>query len=155
MDDPHDLRRFELAQDRDGVYARAVAELRAGRKRSHWMWFVFPQLAGLGHSAMSRTYSIRSLEEARAYLAHPVLGPRLRACARILIELDGATGEPPRPNAQEIFGPIDAQKLRSSMTVFARAAPSEPAFRAVLDRYFDGILDALTDHLLAGRQPGS
>jgi uncharacterized protein (DUF1810 family) len=140
--DPHDLERFAIAQDAGETYVRAVAELRAGRKIGHWMWFVFPQVAGLGVSSMSRRYAISSLEEARRYLAHPILGERLRECARILTELDGKT-------AQEIFGPVDAMKLRSSMTLFARAAPESPLFRAVLDRYFGGVADDATDERLA------
>ena len=138
-----DLERFVTAQDSGGTFAAAVAELRSGRKTSHWMWFVFPQIGGLGTSELSRRYAISSLEEARAYLAHPVLGKRLEECARILTELDGRT-------AGEIFGPVDAMKLRSSMTLFARAAPEIPLFAAVLDRYFDGVADDATDALLSG-----
>jgi uncharacterized protein (DUF1810 family) len=143
---PRTLERFRIAQDRGGTYERAVAELRSGRKRSHWMWFVFPQLRGLGHSAMSRTYSICSLAEARDYLRDPVLGPRLLECARILTELGGAS-------ADEIFGPVDALRLRSSMTLFARAAPESALFALVLDMYFGGVADAATEELLerAGR----
>ena len=141
MDDPYRLERFAQAQDASGTYQRAVAELRAGRKVSHWMWFVFPQIAGLGYSPTSRMYAITSLEEARAYLAHPVLGPRLTECAVILAGLPGRT-------AEQIFGEVDALKLRSSMTLFARAAPDEPAFRQVLDQYFDGAPDPATDQRL-------
>lgn len=137
-DDPCDLERFLIAQEARETYASAVAELRAGLKVGHWMWFVFPQFAGLGVSPMSVRYAISSLEEARRYLAHPILGERLRDCARILTELDGKT-------AQEIFGSVDAIKLRSSMTLFARAAPENPFFRAVLDRYFGGIADEATN----------
>lgn len=133
----HDLERFVAAQDEGGTYERALAELRAGRKTSHWMWFVFPQIAGLGQSAMSRRYAIASLEEARAYLAHPVLGPRLVECSRALLEHDGVS-------AREILGEIDAVKLRSSMTLFARADPGEPVFAQVLERYFDGEEDEAT-----------
>src|SRR3712207_4687166 len=133
MTDPFDLQRFVDAQA--GTYARALAELRAGRKSGHWMWFVFPQIAGLGHSETSRRYAISSLDEARAYLAHPVLGPRLREIAGALLELTG------NPSAQEIFGPIDTLKLRSSMTLFSRAAPGEPIFQSVLDRFFGGTPD--------------
>jgi len=107
------------------------------------MWFVFPQLAGLGLSELSRRYAISSLEEARAYLAHPILGARLRECARILSELNGGT-------AVGVFGPVDAMKLRSSMTLFAHAAPEEPLFRGVLDRYFGGVADDATEALLSG-----
>jgi uncharacterized protein (DUF1810 family) len=135
------LRRFELAQDEHDTYARAVSELRAGRKRSHWMWFVFPQVAGLGRSPMSKHYAIASLEEARAYLLHPVLGPRLVECALLLTQLSGLT-------AEEIFGSVDAQKLRSSMTLFALAAPDESVFQDVLSQYFGGVKDALTEELL-------
>ena len=138
-----DLQRFVAAQDSRSTYASAVDELRAGRKESHWMWFVFPQLAGLGLSETSRRYAIASLDEARAYLAHPLLGERLEECARILVELDG-------PTAGEIFGPVDAMKLRSSMTLFHRAAPENPLFADVLDRYFGGIADDATDALLSG-----
>jgi uncharacterized protein (DUF1810 family) len=140
--DPHDLERFVSAQDAGGTYAAAVAELRAGRKVGHWMWFVFPQVAGLGASPMSRRYAISSLEEARRYLAHPILGARLEECARMLAGLDAGT-------AQEILGPVDALKLRSSMTLFARAAPESAVFRAVLDRYFGGVPDEATDARLA------
>lgn len=141
MDDPYGLRRFEIAQDDGDTYETAVSELREGRKVGHWMWFVFPQIAGLGHSSMARTYAISSLAEAKAYLAHPVLGPRLIQCASIIEGLRGRT-------AQEIFGATDAMKLRSSMTLFARAAPDNPLFQGVLDLYFDGILDDRTDRLL-------
>jgi uncharacterized protein (DUF1810 family) len=135
------LGRFRSAQQQGGIYERALAELKAGAKRSHWMWFVFPQLAGLGHSEMSRTYAISSLEEARAYLADPVLGGRLRDCAAALLAHDGA-------GAEQILGAIDALKLRSSMTLFARADPAEPLFARVLDRYFGGAGDPATDALL-------
>ncbi|MGZ4187762.1 MAG: DUF1810 domain-containing protein [Solirubrobacteraceae bacterium] len=141
MDDPYGLQRFVAAQDQAGTYAAAVQELRAGRKRGHWMWFVFPQIAGLGQSSTSRRYAISSLDEARAYLAHPVLGSRLHECAGILSELEGRS-------AQEIFGGIDAIKLRSSMTLFARADPDRPEFRSVLDVYFGGDPDQATERLL-------
>lgn len=127
----YDLERFVRAQDARGTYAAALAELRAGRKTGHWMWFVFPQITGLGLSETSRRYAISSLDEARAYLAHPVLGERLEESARALLELEGKT-------ATEILGPVDAMKLRSSLTLFARAAQEQPLFREVLDRYFDG-----------------
>ena len=132
--DPHGLRRFVEAQDEAGTYERALAELRAKRKTSHWMWFVFPQLAGLGQSAMSRTYAIDSPEEARAYVDHPLLGPRLVDCAEALLAHEGRS-------AREIMGAVDAVKLRSSMTLFARAAPEQPVFGRVLDRYFEGAPD--------------
>jgi uncharacterized protein (DUF1810 family) len=136
--DPFDLARFTAAQS--GVYEHAVAELRRGQKTSHWMWFIFPQIAGLGHSATSRRYAISSLAEARAYLAHPVLGLRLRECASIIRELPGA--------AEQIFGGIDAQKLRSSMTLFRHADPDEPLFQQVLDHYFGGAGDPATEERL-------
>ncbi len=140
--DPHDLQRFVDAQDRGGTYERALAELRAGHKTSHWMWFVFPQLAGLGTSAMARTYAIGSLAEAQAYLDHPVLGPRLRECARALTEHSDRS-------ARQILGEIDAVKLRSSMTLFACAAPEERVFREVLERFYDDAADEKTERLLA------
>jgi uncharacterized protein (DUF1810 family) len=136
--DPFGLRRFVTAQDSGGTYERAADELRAGRKASHWMWFVFPQIAGLGHSPTARTYAITSLAEARAYLAHPVLGPRLAECAAILTGLSGRT-------AEQVFGEVDALKLRSSMTLFMRADPGQPVFRQVLEQYFDGIPDPATE----------
>ena len=141
MNDPDDLDRFVAAQNHAGTYAAAVAELRAGRKRSHWMWFVFPQIAGLGRSPISQRYAIASLAEAKAYLAHPVLGPRLIECAEVLTELHGRS-------AQDIFGGIDAIKLRSSMTLFARADPANPLFRRVLDTYFAEGPDQNTERLL-------
>ena len=141
MGDPYDLERFVAAQDAGGTYDRAVAELRAGRKSSHWMWFIFPQVAGLGQSLTSRMYSISSLAEARAYLSHRVLGPRLAECARILADTQGRS-------AEQIFGSLDAQKLRSSMTLFTRAEPEEPLFGQVLSQYFDGVADSATDRLL-------
>ena len=141
MNDPHDLQRFVAAQDARGTYEAAVAELRSGRKLSHWMWFVFPQIAGLGRSSVSRRYAISSLAEARAYLAHPVLGPRLIECADILSELHGSS-------AEEIFGGIDAMKLRSSMTLFAHADPANSLFCRVLDAYFAGVPDEATERLL-------
>lgn len=134
------LGRFLEAQE--PCYADVLAELRRGRKTTHWMWFIFPQVAGLGSSAMSQRFAIGSLDEARAYLAHPVLGARLRECADLLL----GTGE---RSAEEILGRIDAMKLRSCMTLFARAAPDERVFRDVLDRYFDGVEDAATTALLA------
>jgi uncharacterized protein (DUF1810 family) len=135
MSDPYDLRRFVVAQQ--GVYEAAVSELRAGHKTSHWMWFIFPQIAGLGRSAMAQKYAIASLAEAESYLAHPLLGPRLLDCARILTKLRGRT-------AREVFGAVDAQKLQSSMTLFARAAAEQCLFGEVLAQYFDGVEDAAT-----------
>jgi uncharacterized protein (DUF1810 family) len=139
--DEYDLQRFVTAQDGGGTYDHALAELRRGRKTSHWMWFVFPQVAGLGRSPMAQRYAIASLEEARAYLRHPVLGARLRESAAAV----AASGA---PSAEEIFGGIDAVKLRSSMTLFARATPDEPVFQEVLDRYFGGEPDPETDRRL-------
>jgi len=137
--DPFNLARFTEAQN--GVYEHAVAELRRGRKTSHWMWFAFPQIAGLGQSATSRHYGITSLAEAEAYLAHPMLGPRLRECASVLMSLSNRT-------ADQIFGGIDAMKLRSSMTLFLHADPGEPLFRQVLDEYFEGAADTATEERL-------
>jgi uncharacterized protein (DUF1810 family) len=141
MDDPYNLERFVAAQNAGGTYNRAIEELRRGRKTSHWMWFVFPQIAGLGHSQMSRTYAISSLDEARAYLQHPVLGPRLLECGASVADAQVGT-------AEQIFGGIDAQKLHSSMTLFMRADPREPLFEQVLDKYFGGVPDAATDQRL-------
>ena len=138
-EDPYHLQRFVAAQDAGGTYDHAAAELRAGRKTSHWMWFIFPQIAGLGYSPASRTYAITSLDEARAYLAHPVLGARLIDCAAILTGLAGRT-------AEQIFGEVDAMKLRSSITLFIHAAPREPVFRQVLDQYFGGEPDSATEN---------
>lgn len=137
------LERFVAAQDRDGTYARALAELRAGRKHTHWMWFVFPQLAGLGASETSRRYAIASLEEARAYLAHPVLDARLRECAEaVLVHADAG--------AEAMLGTVDALKLRSSMTLFELAGGGEE-FARVLAELYAGERDALT--LSALRSP--
>ena len=133
--DAFDLERFVTAQA--PVMAHVLAELRAGAKRSHWMWFVFPQIAGLGSSAMAQRYALRSLEEAKAYLAHPILGERLRECAAIVVGLEGRS-------AREIFGWPDDLKLRSSMTLFSRAADDPAPFVAVLEKYFDGKPDDAT-----------
>jgi len=138
VSDQFSLSRFEAAQAAAGTYARSLAELRAGRKQGHWMWFVFPQLEGLGQSPMSQTYAISSLAEARAYLEHPVLGARLIECTRIVAELRG-------PSAQDVFGVTDATKLRSSMTLFARVCPEDSVFHVVLARYFDGQVDVNTE----------
>jgi uncharacterized protein (DUF1810 family) len=137
-----DLRRFVRAQDEGGVYEQALAELRAGRKTSHWMWFVFPQLAGLGRSATSRAYAIGSLAEAQAYLGDPLLGARLLECAQALSELDASS-------AEQVFGPVDTLKLHSSVALFARAAPDQPLFEQLLRKYFGGSADPATDALLA------
>ena len=132
-----ELERFVEAQDAGGTYEEALAELRAGRKQTHWMWFVFPQIAGLGRSSTAQHFAIRDLDEARAYLAHPTLGPRLLDAARALVDLGS---DDPVP----VLGSIDAMKLRSSMTLFARAAPEQQVFREVLDQYFGGELDDAT-----------
>ncbi|GAA3606099.1 DUF1810 domain-containing protein [Kineosporia mesophila] len=144
-DDPFGLGRFVEAQNSGGTYERAVAELRAGAKTTHWMWFVLPQVAGLGLSATSVRYAINGLPEARAYLAHPVLGPRLQECASILLGLRDTT-------APAVLGSVDAAKLRSSMTLFAYAAPERPVFREVLEKYFDGQEDDATTARL-GEEP--
>jgi uncharacterized protein (DUF1810 family) len=137
--DPFDLERFRSAQR--GVIESAIAEVRNGRKTGHWMWFVFPQIAGLGSSSMSRKYAIHSIEEARAYLGEPVLGSRLLAAATAVL------GNPGR-DPVGILGDIDARKLRSSMTLFHRADPDQPVFRDVLDRFFGGATDPETDRLI-------
>lgn len=141
MPDSDDLERFVVAQDAGGTYSRAVAELRRGHKTSHWMWFVFPQIAGLGQSPTSRRFAISSLSEARAYLRHPVLGPRLIECAGILARRTDRS-------ARQVFGDIDARKLHSSMTLFARAAPEEAVFTQVLEQHFEGMPDPATDQRL-------
>lgn len=135
MDDPHGLQRFVDAQAT--VYDRVTAELRAGRKASHWMWFVFPQVVGLGRSAMADRYAIRSLDEAVAYLGHNLLGPRLRACTDLVNAVRGRS-------ARAIFGQPDDAKFRSCMTLFARAAPDEAGFRTALATYFGGEADPAT-----------
>jgi uncharacterized protein (DUF1810 family) len=137
--DPFDLERFVAAQRT--VYDDVVGELRRGRKSSDWIWFIFPQIAGLGQSAMSRRYAIGSLAETRAYLEHPILGPRLRESAALLLGVPGRI-------AEEILGQVDARKVRSSMTLFRRAAPDEPVFADVLNRFYDGVPDPRTDELL-------
>ncbi|MFU2489311.1 DUF1810 domain-containing protein [Thauera sp. WH-1] len=142
-DDGFDLDRFVRAQH--GVIDEALAELRRGEKRTHWMWFVFPQLAGLGLSPTAQRYAIGSLAEAQAYLHHPLLGERLRACARVLLAQQGRS-------AAQIFGYPDELKLRSSMTLFAALPQADPLFAAVLERYFGGIPDARTLRLLGRDQ---
>ncbi len=139
MTEDLDLERFVRAQD-GGVHDQALRELRAGAKRGHWMWFVFPQIAGLGTSPTAQRYAISGLDEARAYLAHPVLGPRLAEACRALLAVEGRS-------AEQILGYPDDLKLRSSMTLFARAAADPAVFRAVLDRYYDGP-DPRTEELL-------
>ena len=136
MDD-FELQRFVTAQNSGGTYDTALRELRAGRKQSHWMWFVFPQLAGLGRSETAQRYAVPGLPAARDYLAHPVLGRRLVECASALLDL-------PDSDADAVLGTVDAQKLRSSMTLFAAADPDEPVFAAVLDRFFAGPDEATT-----------
>jgi uncharacterized protein (DUF1810 family) len=134
-DDPFDLNRFVRAQA--PIYSAALAELKSGRKRSHWMWFVFPQIDGLGFSETTRRYSIKSLAEAREYLAHPLLGARLRECTQALLKIEGRT-------ALGVFGWPDNMKLQSSMSLFAAADPAAPEFSAVLAQYFEGKHDART-----------
>ena len=135
MSDPFDLQRFVDAQAQ--TYEQALSELREGQKRTHWMWFVFPQVAGLGRSGMAQRFALPGAAEARAYYSHPVLGRRLVECARALTDLDTA-------DAVEVFGTVDAMKLRSSMTLFAIAVPEEPVFREVLEHFFSGELDEET-----------
>lgn len=137
--DRFDLQRFVDAQA--PVYQTVVAELRAGAKRSHWIWFVFPQLQGLGRSPTAARFAISSLAEAQAYLKHDILGPRLRECAQLVNAIDGSS-------VDEIFGWPDNLKVRSSMTLFGRARPGEPVFGQVLDRYFGGEADPATERLL-------
>ncbi|MGH8094785.1 MAG: DUF1810 domain-containing protein [Chthoniobacterales bacterium] len=140
-DDPHDLERFVRAQECD--YERALAEIRTGRKRSHWMWYIFPQIKGLGSSAMSQRYAIKSLAEARAYLDHTLLGPRLNACLEVLLNLEDRS-------AEEVFGSPDDRKLRSCVTLFAAVSPPDSMFHQLLDKYFNGERDAVTLRLLTG-----
>jgi uncharacterized protein (DUF1810 family) len=135
MTDPFDLARFVDAQG--ATYPQALQELKAGHKRSHWMWFIFPQLAGLGLSTMAQRYAISGLDEARVYLQHPVLGERLRTCTAAVNTVTDRT-------AHQVFGSPDDMKFRSSMTLFGRAEPAEPAFRTALDQYFDGQEDQRT-----------
>ena len=135
MTDLFNLQRFVEAQA--PVYHEVCRELRAGRKESHWMWFIFPQIAGLGQSPTSVRFALSSLEEASAYLAHPVLGPRLRECAKLVLNVEGKT-------ARQIFGSIDEMKFRSSLTLFMRAAPEEEVFERCLSKYFRGAADSAT-----------
>jgi uncharacterized protein (DUF1810 family) len=139
VDDPYDLARFVDAQSL--AYDRALAEIRGGRKRSHWMWFIFPQLAGLGVSPMSARFAIASLDEARAYLRHPVLGPRLHECFDVLLQIDGRS-------AHDVFGSPDDLKLRSCATLFAEVTPPDSVFAQLLERYFGGERDERTLSLL-------
>jgi len=140
MDAAHPLQRFVDAQD--PVYSRVVDELARGAKASHWMWFVFPQLEGLGRSAMARRYGIASSAEALAYWQHPLLGPRLRECTDLVLAVNGKT-------ALQIFGAPDDVKFRSSMTLFERVAPHEPAFARAIEKYFNGARDPNTIALLS------
>jgi uncharacterized protein (DUF1810 family) len=137
--DPFDLNRFVQAQA--GVYERALAEIRAGRKRSHWMWYIFPQIDGLGFSATTKRYSIKSVAEAEAYVAHPVLGPRLRECCEAVLGISGRS-------AFEIFGSPDEVKLRSCATLFASVSPPDSVYHRLLDRYFHGQRDEATLRLI-------
>jgi uncharacterized protein (DUF1810 family) len=142
MTSPYNLERFVEAQNTGGTYGQALSELQLGQKASHWMWFIFPQIAGLGRSSTSVKYAITSLAEAEAYLKHDVLGPRLLECSTALATHSGRT-------AVDILGGIDARKLHSSMTLFLRAAPGETVFKTVLAQFFDGEPDPATDELLA------
>jgi uncharacterized protein (DUF1810 family) len=146
MNDPHDLDRFLQAQA--PVYEQVLAELRAGCKRSHWMWFVFPQLSGLGHSAMAQRYAIGSFAQAQAYLAHPVLGARLRECSGLVLAVQHGS-------IHEIFGSPDDLKFRSSMTLFGRADPADDLFRQCLQKYYGGEQDPQTLALLSSMDAGS
>ncbi len=139
MSDPHDLDRFVRAQESD--YATALSELKSGRKRSHWMWYVFPQFEGLGFSLTSRRYAIKSLAEAKAYLEHPVLGPRLRECAEAVLGVEGRS-------AHQIFGSPDDLKLKSCATLFQRVSPPGSVFGRLLEKYFAGESDQKTIELL-------
>ena len=141
MSDRYELERFVEAQE--GVYAQALGELMAGRKTGHWMWFIFPQIAGLGRSPMAQRFAISSLEEARGYLQHRVLGTRLRECTQAAVDVEGTT-------AHEIFGFPDDMKFRSCMTLFARAASEAEIFRKALEKYFGGEEDGLTVEKLKG-----
>jgi len=135
MTDPFDLYRFVAAQD--DIYEEVLDELERGSKTGHWMWFIFPQIAGLGQSEISEYFAISSLDEARAYKANPILGPRLAECTEKVLATKGKS-------AQEIFGDLDAMKLRSSMTLFAEACEDTPVFQQALDRFFDGVPDPAT-----------
>ena len=140
--DAHDLRRFVDAQH--GIYECALSEIRQGQKSSHWMWFIFPQYAGLGSSSTSQRYALKSVAEADAYLKHPVLGPRLLECAQALLRIEGRS-------AQQIFGSPDDMKLHSSVTLFAHISPAGSVFECVLDKYFRGARDAKTLQLIGQR----
>lgn len=139
--DPYDLARFVEAQNSQSTYEHALDELRAGRKVSHWMWFVFPQLAGLGRSETARRFAISGADEARAYVRHPVLGPRLRTCSQVVADTADL-------GVESIFGAVDAMKLQSSMTLFGGLEPGEPVFAHVLSTHFGGEPDPQTLALL-------
>lgn len=136
----HGLERFVEAQA--PIYSDVTAELAGGHKESHWMWFVFPQVGGLGSSPMAKIYAIDSVDEAVAYADHPVLGPRLRECANLILSTQGRT-------AEDIFGSVDAMKLHSSMTLFRHAVPEDSVFGEVLDKFYNGLPDPATEHILA------
>jgi uncharacterized protein (DUF1810 family) len=142
--DPHDLARFVAAQADD--YSQALTEIRAGKKETHWMWYIFPQLAGLGFSAMSERYAIKSAAEATAYLAHPVLGPRLEECCAAALKVEGRS-------AVAIFGGTDSMKLRSCATLFATVSPPGSVFHQLLERHYGGSEDRETLRLLAAMKP--
>ena len=148
MRDETSLNRFLEAQDRNGMFEQALSELRGGRKTTHWIWYVFPQIAGLGMSDMSVFYSIANLDEARAFLAHPVLGKRLHEAAEALLKCG-------RTNAEDILGSLDAMKVRSSMTLFLKAAPDDKTFADVLDQFYDGKTDRNTLDILAEQCDGN
>jgi uncharacterized protein (DUF1810 family) len=141
LSDPHDLKRFVAAQE--GVYGSVCAELRSGAKRSHWMWFIFPQIAGLGHSAMAKKFAIASLEEAIAYLGHPLLGPRLRECTDLVTAVKDRS-------INQILGSPDDMKFCSSMTLFAQAAQDNAIFRGAIEKYYSGRFDPATLEILRG-----
>ncbi|NUU03109.1 DUF1810 domain-containing protein [Herbaspirillum robiniae] len=153
MKDPYSLQRFVDAQE--AVFAAVTEELRAGAKRSHWMWFIFPQMAGLGRSETARLYAIRSAAEAQAYVRHPILGPRLTECTRLVLDVHKAQ---PQRSAHDIFGEPDDMKFHSSMTLFAQVAPEQPEFAAALALYFNDRPDRATLSLLVekdGLHPGA
>lgn len=145
--DPYDLGRFLQAQE--GDYEQALSEIESGRKRSHWIWYIFPQIDGLGSSSTSKRYAIKSLDEARAYLDHPILGPRLRECAEAVVRLEGRT-------AREIFGSPDDLKLKSCATLFECVSPPGSVFERLLTKYYQGRRDDKTLHLLGiSSSPGA
>jgi len=139
MNDTSNLKRFVAAQEK--IFPTVIGELKAGKKRSHWMWFIFPQIDGLGRTETAKSYAIKSLDEAKAYIAHPLLGKRLQECTELVMEIDGKL-------ANEIFGYPDDLKFRSSMTLFSRAAPQIDLFQQAIDKYYDGRQDGLTNKIL-------